>query len=198
MKLDLLDKVAEIVDVLAHCSLRRLLEVVKSLFKDAEFRITPCAVLHDEFLPRVGCRFTPNDSGVRGAVRSYRIKEVVEGETVSLIPLVNTDFVRVRWIGFSAENYSVSEIDFPGGHTGFDVRASGVGQVSGNDIPELVLNEETLRGMHPIVEVVRVELAERERRRFWEERERKRKARMCRTLRFWKSFSNLSIRMTFC
>jgi len=64
MKLDLLDKVAEIIDVLAHRSLRRLLEVVKSFLKDAEFRITPCTVLLDKFLPGIGSRFAPNDSGV--------------------------------------------------------------------------------------------------------------------------------------
>jgi hypothetical protein len=91
--LGLFDQVDEIVDVLAHCSLRRLLEVVELFFKDAEFHITPCAILRGELLPGVGSHLTPNDTGVRGVVRFIRIKEVVVCETVSLVPLVDADFV---------------------------------------------------------------------------------------------------------
>jgi hypothetical protein len=59
----------------------------------------------------------------------------------------------------------VSEIDFPGCDTGLNV-SGGVLGFTGNDIPELVLNEETLRSMHPVMEIIRIELSESERRRF--------------------------------
>ena len=68
MKLDLFNQVAEIVDVLTHCSLRCLFEVVELLLKDAEFSIAPCAVLCDQLLPCVGSCFTPNNTGVRSAI----------------------------------------------------------------------------------------------------------------------------------
>jgi len=68
VKLDLLDEVAEIVNMLAHCSLSRLLEVMELFLMHAEFRIAPCTVLRDKLLPGVGGRLTPNDTGVCGAV----------------------------------------------------------------------------------------------------------------------------------
>jgi hypothetical protein len=58
-----------------------------------------------------------------------------------------------------------TEIDFPGSDAWHDI-AGRVHRFSGNDIPELILNEKTLRGMHPVVEIVRIELAKSERRRF--------------------------------
>src|SRR5881394_2303225 len=91
---------------------------------------------------------------------------------MSLIPLVGADFVRSVWIRSPSEEPSVhsgacivAEIDFPGSNAGVNI-SGGVEQISGNDIPELVLNEETLSGMHPVVEIVRIELSESERRRF--------------------------------
>jgi len=91
---------------------------------------------------------------------------------MSLIPLVDADFVRSVWIRSPSEEPSihsgaciVAEIDFPGSNAGVNI-SGGVDQISGNDIPELVLNEETLSGMHPVVEIVRIELSESERRRF--------------------------------
>src|SRR5271154_5411916 len=173
MELDLFDETAEVIDVFTHRDLWRLLEVVELFLKNAEFSIAPCTVLRDKLLPCVGCRFTANDPGVCGAVRFDRIKEVVVRETVSLIPPVDIDFVRFVWIRSPSEEPSVrsrgacsfAEIDFPASNTGLDI-SGGVDQVSGNDIPELVLNEETLSGVHPVMEIVRIKLAERKRRRF--------------------------------
>jgi hypothetical protein len=91
---------------------------------------------------------------------------------VSLIPLVDVDFVRSVWIRNPSEEPSVcsgarilTKIDFPGSNAGLDFSCR-VDRFSGNDIPELVLNEEALSGMHPVVEIVRIKLTERERRRF--------------------------------
>jgi hypothetical protein len=44
--------------------------------------------------------------------------------------------------------------------------ASRIGSFSHGDIPKFVLNEEVLRPMEPVMEIVRIELAESERRGF--------------------------------
>jgi hypothetical protein len=171
--LDSYDEIGEVINMFAHRDLRRLPEVKELLLKNAEFRVAPRTVLRNKFLPCVGCRFATNDSRVRGAVRFDRIKEVVVRKTVSLIPPVDIYFVRFIWIRSPSEEPSVrsrracsfTEIDFPGSNAGLYI-SGGVEQLSGNDIPEFVLNEEMLSGVHPVVEIVRIKLAERERREF--------------------------------
>jgi len=175
VELDLFDEIGEVINMFAHRDLRRLLEVKELLLKNADFCVAPRTVLHNKFLPCVGCRFATNDSRVRGAVRFDRIEEVVERKTVSLIPPVDIDFMRFIWIRSPSEEPSVrsrrarsfTEIDFPGSNAGLYI-SGGVEQLSGNDIPEFVLNEETLSGVHPVVEIVCIEFAERERREFGE------------------------------
>ena len=98
MELNLLHNTAEIVDMFVHRDLWRLLEEVESFLKNTELRFAPGTVLRDEFRPCIGCRFTANDARVRGAVRFNRVKEVIVGKAMSLVPLVNIDFMGFFWI----------------------------------------------------------------------------------------------------
>jgi hypothetical protein len=79
------------------------------------------------------------------------------------------------------------EIDLSRRDARFDV-AGGVENFSGNDIPELVLNEETLHCMHPVVEIVRIKLTESERRRFGKSESMSGKCVCAGHERFWISF----------
>jgi hypothetical protein len=94
MELNLFDQCAVRVDMFVHRSFRRFLELIELFFEDTDFSITLRTVLRDKLLPRVCRRCASHDPRVRGTIMLDGIKKVIVRKIVSLIPLVDGDFVR--------------------------------------------------------------------------------------------------------
>jgi hypothetical protein len=94
MELNLLDQSAISVDMLAHGGIRQFLELIEVLFKDPKFGVTLCTVSHHELLPCVGRCFASHDPRICRAVMLDRVEKVIIYKIVSLIALVDDDFVR--------------------------------------------------------------------------------------------------------
>ena len=173
MELDLFDKGAVSVDMLLHRGICLFLELKKLTFKDSKFCLTLCAVLRHKLIPRNCRRFTSDDMGVRVTIVLDGIKKVVVRKVVHLIPFVDGNFVGGFWIptkvpvkapigmGFDIG----TEIDGARFDARFDIATGRVGALTGDDVPKLILDEETLGSLHPIVEVFFIELSESERRK---------------------------------